>query len=225
MNTIANSSVVMNAIANSSTIMNAIANSSVAMNAIINSYIAINTMTTLTVYNAIATSPVASSAVSELLSKINSGSMVFGGGKTGDSSHIGLNGFLTLLSANNGYAIQSQIPSNYNVYKDLSSLSIALDNAFSSLEQTLSVNTADTGTVYANNTAYTNPYSGSSIYVTPYNLSKNQIVYVIYVIAAGPYQSANFFGATSRLELPGYGITYGNRTTINVKVYPGNNDQ
>jgi len=95
----------VSAIAGNSTAMSAIAGSSTAMNAIINSYNAMNAMTTLVAKNAFQSASSQLSYIQTLVSKINSGSIVLGGGATGSSTALGYNALLVLLSYNNGAAV------------------------------------------------------------------------------------------------------------------------
>jgi len=105
MNAVAASSTAMNAVAASSTAMNIVAASSTAMNAVIASYTAMNAMTTLVAKNAFQSASSQLSIIQTLVSKINSGSIVLGGGATGSSSALGSNALLVLLSYNNGAAV------------------------------------------------------------------------------------------------------------------------
>jgi len=105
MNEFAVNSTAMTNLAASSTAMNAVAASSTAMNAVLSSYISMNAMTTLVAKNAFQSASAALSSIQTLVSNINSGSIVLGGGTAGSSSALGLNALLVLLSYDNGAAV------------------------------------------------------------------------------------------------------------------------
>jgi len=105
MNAVAASSTAMNILAASSTCMSTVAGSSTAMNAIIASYTAMNALTTLAAKNAFQSASSQLSIIQTLVSNINSGSIVLGGGATGSSTALGYNALLVLLSYNNGAAV------------------------------------------------------------------------------------------------------------------------
>jgi len=142
--------------------MSAIAASSTAMNAIINSYNAMNAMTTLVAKNAFQSASAALSSIQTLVSNINSGSIVLGGGTAGSSSALGLNALLVLLSYDNGAAV--------NIPSDTSNSPIP------TLAQK----------IYGSYTMSTF-VSGTSGASAQFTLQPNQIVFVVAALGTGSY--------------------------------------
>jgi len=179
MNAVIASSTALNIVTASSTAMNAVAASSTAMNAVIASYTAMNAMTTLVAKNAFQSASAALSSIQTLVSNINSGSIVLGGGAAGSSTALGYNALLVLLSYHNGAAVPA-------------------GNATSSPTPTLAQK------MYTAYSPTQNTYYNSSVnalYVTALTLATNQIVFAI-----GAYASAS--GSAAGLgNAPGFSQT------------------
>ena len=162
LNDIASTSTLMTEFAGNSTAMTNLANSSIAMNVITSSYIAMNAMTTLVAYNAFISASAGLSAIQQLVSNINSGNIVLGGGTTGSSSALGLNALLVLLSYNNATAV--------NIPSDTSNSPIP------TLAQK----------IYGSYTMSTF-VSGTSGASAQFTLQPNQIVFVVAALGTGSY--------------------------------------
>ena len=162
LNDIASTSTLMTEFAGNSTAMTNLANSSIAMNVITSSYIAMNAMTTLVAYNAFISASAGLSAIQQLVSNINLGNIVLGGGTTGSSSALGLNALLVLLSYNNATAV--------NIPSDTSNSPIP------TLAQK----------IYGSYTMSTF-VSGTSGASAQFTLQPNQIVFVVAALGTGSY--------------------------------------
>jgi len=154
------------------------------MNAVIASYTAMNAMTTLTAKNALQSASTALSSIQTLVSNINSGSIVLGGGTAGSSSALGLNALLVLLSYDNGAAVPA-------------------GSATSSPSPTLA------SKMYAAYSPTQNTYSSSyNISYPAVILVTNQIVF-----AVGIYSNTSG-NAVGLGNLPGYSTTGTNASNI-----------
>jgi len=162
LNDIASTSTLMTEFAGNSTAMTNLANSSIAMNVITSSYIAMNAMTTLVAYNAFISASAGLSAIQQLVSNINSGNIVLGGGTTGSASALGLNALLVLLSYNNAAAV--------NIPSDTSNSPIP------TLAQK----------IYGSYTMSTF-VSGTSGASAQFTLKPNQLVFVVAALGTGSY--------------------------------------
>ncbi len=128
---------VFNDIASSSTLMNEFANDQNCMNNLTSSYTAMNAMTTLVAASAFQNSSIAGSTVATLVSNINAGKVILGGGKLGTSTALGLNALLVFLSANNGSAMPAP-----NSDGSAPTLFTKIENAFGSLFSTISTSSS-----------------------------------------------------------------------------------
>jgi len=184
MNIIIASSTAMSTVTSSSTAMNAIAISSTAMNIITGSYTAMNAMTTLAAKNAFQSASSQLSYIQTLISKINSGTIVLGGGRAGSSSALGLNALLVLLSYDNGAAVPA-------------------GNASSSPTPTLA------SKMYSAYSPTQNSYSpGSNSSTSAVTLATNQIVF-----AVGGYGTSAGYSAGMG-NVSGYSTTGTNASNI-----------
>jgi len=180
--------------------MSAIAGSSTAMNAVIASYTAMNAMTTLVAKNAFQSASSQLSIIQTLVSNINSGTIVLGGGTAGSSSALGSNALLVLLSYDNGAAVPA-------------------GNATSSPTPTLA------SKMYAAYSPALYDYNNTSANTTSLvlTLSTNQIVFA--VGAYGQYSSSSAGGLGTGSSYGNGGSTAGNiiYAPSNTFVYPNQN--
>jgi len=165
--------------------ISAIAGNSTAMNAIIGSYTAMNAMIKLSVKNALQSASGALSSIQTLVSNINSGSIVLGGGTAGSSSALGLNALLVLLSYDNGAAV----PAGNATSSPTPTLAQKMYTAYSPTQ----------------NGYYNSSYT-SGAYTTVLTLATNQIVFVLYASAA-PSGYAAGLGNASGYQTNGTGAS------------------
>jgi len=199
MNAAIASSTALNIVVASSTAMNAVAASSTAMNAVIASYNAMNAMTTLAAKNAFQSASAALSSIKTLVSNINSGSIVLGGGTAGSSSALGSNALLVLLSYNNCAAV----PAGNASGSPTPTLASKMYSAYSPSQYSFS--------------------SESNSSTTAVTLASNQIVFAVgayasisgYVAGLGNASgySASYTNASNILFTTSTSITYPNEGT------------
>jgi len=207
MNAVAASSTAMNILAASSTCMSTVAGSSTAMNAIIASYTAMNALTTLAAKNAFQSASSQLSIIQTLVSNINSGSIVLGGGATGSSTALGYNALLVLLSYNNGAAV----PPGNATSSPTPTLASKMYAAYSPTQHTAINNTVAVLTLATNQIVFAvGAYSTGAAYVGMGDSSSNPSDIVSTPNTSIVYPNEN----VSPLRLSGSLYVFPNGTTI-----------
>jgi len=172
------------------------------MNAVIASYTAMNAMTTLTAKNAFQSASAALSSIQTLVSNINSGSIVLGGGTAGSSSALGLNALLVLLSYDNGAAV----PAGNVTSSPTPTLAQKMYTAYSPTQNVLVAST-------------------SNQVLLVLTLSTNQIIFAIAAYTAGTSATGYASGLGTGSAYGSGGSTAGNivyTTNLSI-VYPNQN--